>query len=196
MPFTIAIDGPAASGKGTVARALALHFGFHHLDTGLLYRAVGARGGDPVAAARGLTAADLARDDLRSAEAGQAASRVAAIAEVRAQLIVFQRRFARQEPGAVLDGRDIGTVICPGAEVKLYVTASDRVRAARRAQELGADADEMLAQLRERDARDAARAVAPMRPAADAVLLDTSDMTIEAAFAVARDTVATRLGRG
>ncbi len=196
MPFTIAIDGPAASGKGTIARALAAHFGFHHLDTGLLYRAVGARGGDPVAAARGLTAADLARDDLRSAEAGQAASRVAAIAEVRAQLIVFQRRFARQEPGAVLDGRDIGTVICPGAEVKLYVTASDRVRAARRAQELGADADEMLAQLRERDARDAARAVAPMRPAADAVMLDTSDMTIEAAFAVARDTVATRLGRG
>jgi cytidylate kinase len=196
MPFTIAIDGPAASGKGTIARALAAHFGFHHLDTGLLYRAVGARGGDPVAAARGLTAADLARDDLRSAEAGQAASRVAAIAEVRAQLIVFQRRFARQEPGAVLDGRDIGTVICPGAEVKLYVTASDRVRAARRARELGADADEMLAQLRERDARDAARAVAPMRPAADAVLLDTSDMTIEAAFAVARDTVATRLGRG
>ncbi|MFC3528939.1 (d)CMP kinase [Paracoccus mangrovi] len=196
MPFTIAIDGPAASGKGTIARALAAHFGFHHLDTGLLYRAVGARGGDPVAAARGLTAADLARDDLRSAEAGQAASRVAAIAEVRAELIVFQRRFARQEPGAVLDGRDIGTVICPGAEVKLYVTASDRVRAARRARELGADADEMLAQLRERDARDAARAVAPMRPAADAVLLDTSDMTIEAAFAVARDTVATRLGRG
>lgn len=196
MPFTIAIDGPAASGKGTIARALAAHFGFHHLDTGLLYRAVGARGGDPVAAARGLTAADLARDDLRSAEAGQAASRVAAIAEVRAQLIVFQRRFARQEPGAVLDGRDIGTVICPGAEVKLYVTASDRVRAARRARELGADADEMLAQLRERDARDAARAVAPMRPAADAVMLDTSDMTIEAAFAVARDTVATRLGRG
>ncbi|WP_374424326.1 d(CMP) kinase [Paracoccus sp. (in: a-proteobacteria)] len=196
MPFTIAIDGPAASGKGTIARALAAHFGFHHLDTGLLYRAVGARGGDPVAAARGLTAADLARDDLRSAEAGQAASRVAAIAEVRAELIVFQRRFARQEPGAVLDGRDIGTVICPGAEVKLYVTASDRVRAARRAQELGADADEMLAQLRERDARDAARAVAPMRPAADAVMLDTSDMTIEAAFAVARDTVATRLGRG
>ena len=196
MPFTIAIDGPAASGKGTIARALAAQFGFHHLDTGLLYRAVGARGGDPVAAARGLTAADLARDDLRSAEAGQAASRVAAIAEVRAELIVFQRRFARQEPGAVLDGRDIGTVICPGAEVKLYVTASDRVRAARRARELGADADEMLAQLRERDARDAARAVAPMRPAADAVLLDTSDMTIEAAFAVARDTVATRLGRG
>ena len=183
MPFTIAIDGPAASGKGTVARALALHFGFHHLDTGLLYRAVGARGGDPVAAARGLTAADLARDDLRSAEAGQAASRVAAIAEVRAQLIVFQRRFARQEPGAVLDGRDIGTVICPMAELKLYITASDAVRAARRALELGAELAQVLADLRERDARDAARDVAPMRPADDAVLLDTSEMTIDEAVA-------------
>ncbi len=196
MPFTIAIDGPAASGKGTIARALARHFGFHHLDTGLLYRAVGARGGDPVAAARSLSPADLARGDLRSAEAGQAASRVAAIPEVRAELVVFQRRFALQEPGAVLDGRDIGTVICPGAEVKLYVTASDRVRAGRRARELGADDDEMLAQLRERDARDAERAAAPMRPAADAMMLDTSDMSIEAAITVARNAVAARLGQG
>lgn len=196
MPFTIAIDGPAASGKGTIARALARHFGFHHLDTGLLYRAVGARGGDPVAAARSLSPADLARGDLRSAEAGQAASRVAAIPEVRAELVVFQRRFALQEPGAVLDGRDIGTVICPGAEVKLYVTASDRVRAGRRARELGADEGEMLAQLRERDARDAERAAAPMRPAADAMMLDTSDMSIEAAITVARNAVAARLGQG
>ena len=196
MPFTIAIDGPAASGKGTIARALARHFGFHHLDTGLLYRAVGARGGDPVAAARSLSSADLARGDLRSAEAGHAASRVAAIPEVRAELVVFQRRFALQEPGAVLDGRDIGTVICPGAEVKLYVTASDRVRAGRRARELGADEDEMLAQLRERDARDAERAAAPMRPAADAMMLDTSDMSIEAAITVARNAVAARLGQG
>ena len=196
MPFTIAIDGPAASGKGTIARALARHFGFHHLDTGLLYRAVGARGGDPVAAARSLSPADLARGDLRSAEAGQAASRVAAIPEVRAELVVFQRRFALQEPGAVLDGRDIGTVICPGAEVKLYVTASDRVRAGRRARELGADEDEMLAQLRERDARDAERAAAPMRPAADAMMLDTSDMSIEAAITVARNAVAARLVQG
>ena len=139
MPFTIAIDGPAASGKGTIARALALRFSFHHLDTGLLYRAVGARGGDPIAAARSLSAEDLARGDLRSAEAGQAASRVAAIPEVRAALVAFQRAFARQEPGAVLDGRDIGTVICPLAEVKLYVTASDQIRARRRALELGAD---------------------------------------------------------
>ena len=183
MPFTIAIDGPAASGKGTIARALALHFGFHHLDTGLLYRAVGAKGGDPVEAARSLAAADLDRADLRSAEAGQAASRVAAIPEVRAALVAFQRSFARREPGAVLDGRDIGTVICPMAELKLYITASDAVRAARRALELGAELAQVLADLRERDARDAARDVAPMRPAEDAVLLDTSEMTIDEAVA-------------
>lgn len=189
MPFTIAIDGPAASGKGTIARALALRFSFHHLDTGLLYRAVGARGGDPIAAANSLSPEDLARGDLRSAEAGQAASRVAAIPEVRAALVAFQRAFARQEPGAVLDGRDIGTVICPMAEVKLYVTASDQIRARRRALELGADEARMLAELRERDARDAARDVAPMRPADDAILLDTSEMSIEAAVARAVETV-------
>ncbi|RCW88913.1 (d)CMP kinase [Paracoccus lutimaris] len=189
MPFTIAIDGPAASGKGTIARALALRFSFHHLDTGLLYRAVGARGGDPIAAANSLSPEDLARGDLRSAEAGQAASRVAAIPEVRAALVAFQRAFARQEPGAVLDGRDIGTVICPMAEVKLYVTASDQIRARRRALELGADEARMLVELRERDARDAARDVAPMRPADDAILLDTSEMSIEAAVARAVETV-------
>ncbi|WP_313353257.1 (d)CMP kinase [Paracoccus sp. (in: a-proteobacteria)] len=183
MPFTIAIDGPAASGKGTIARALARHFGFVHLDTGLLYRAVGAMGGDPVAAARRLVPNDLDREDLRSAEAGQAASRVAAIPEVRTALIDFQRRFARTEPGAVLDGRDIGTVICPEAELKLYVTATDAVRARRRALELGADEVRILSELRERDARDAARAVAPMRPAEDALLLDTSEMTIDEAVA-------------
>ncbi|MDF3605417.1 d(CMP) kinase [Paracoccus sp. DMF-8] len=179
MPFTIAIDGPAASGKGTIARALAGHFGFAHLDTGLLYRAVGARGGDPVQAALDLSPADLARDDLRTAAAGQAASRVAAIPLVRAALVDFQRRFARQDPGAVLDGRDIGTVICPEAEIKLYVTASDEIRAHRRALELGADPAQILRELRERDARDAARDVAPMRPADDAVLLDTSRMSID-----------------
>lgn len=195
MPFTIAIDGPAASGKGTIARALSAHFGFHHLDTGLLYRATGARGGDPVAAARSLTAADLARDDLRSAEAGQAASRVAAIPEVREALVVFQREFARLEPGAVLDGRDIGTVICPLAEVKLFVTASDQVRADRRAAELGADPVEMLAQLRERDARDASRATAPMRPAEDSVLLDTSDLPIAEAVSIAITIVETARNR-
>ncbi|MEZ5725371.1 MAG: d(CMP) kinase [Paracoccaceae bacterium] len=178
MPFTIAIDGPAASGKGTIARALAQRFRFHHLDTGLLYRAVGAKGGDPVAAALGLTVEDLAREDLRSSEAGQAASRVAAIPEVRAALVDYQRRFARQEPGAVLDGRDIGTVICPEAELKLYVTASDEVRALRRASELGADPAETLAALRERDARDSARATAPLRAAEDAVTLDTTEMSV------------------
>lgn len=185
MPFVIAIDGPAASGKGTVARALARHFGFPHLDTGLLYRATGLRGGDPVAAARSLTPADLARDDLRSAAAGQAASRIATIPEVRAALLAFQHRFAAQEPGAVLDGRDIGTVICPDAPVKLYVVASDEVRAARRAVELGADPVQMLAELRERDRRDSDRAAAPLRPAADAVLIDTSNLAIEEAVAAA-----------
>ncbi|MDO5703877.1 MAG: (d)CMP kinase [Paracoccus sp. (in: a-proteobacteria)] len=194
MPFIIAIDGPAASGKGTIARALAAHFGFHHLDTGLLYRAVGAKGGDPVAAAQGLSAADLARHDLRSAEAGQAASRVAAIPEVRSALTDFQRRYAAQEPGAVLDGRDIGTVICPDAAVKLYVVAEDHVRARRRAAELGADADRILAELRERDARDAARTAAPLRAADDAVVLDTTTMDIDAAVAEAVRIVRGALG--
>lgn len=190
MPFIIAIDGPAASGKGTIARALAAHFGFHHLDTGLLYRATGAKGGDPVAAARGLGPADLARDDLRSAGAGQAASRIAAIPEVRAALVDFQHRFASQEPGAVLDGRDIGTVICPEAALKLYVVASDEVRASRRAAELGADPAVMLAELRERDRRDSERATAPLRPADDAVILDTSALTIDEAVAQAIAAVA------
>lgn len=194
MPFIIAIDGPAASGKGTIARALAAHFGFHHLDTGLLYRATGVKGGDAVAAAQGLQAADLARPDLRSAEAGQAASRVAAIPAVRAALVDFQHRFAAQEPGAVLDGRDIGTVICPDAQVKLYVVASDEVRARRRAVELGADPAEMLAQLRERDQRDRDRAIAPLRPADDAVLIDTSDLSIDQAIAAAIATVETARG--
>ena len=194
MPFTIAIDGPAASGKGTIARALADEFGLAHLDTGLLYRAVGALGGDPVAAAHALRPEDLRRPDLRTAEAGQAASRVAAIPEVRAALVAFQRRFARAEPGAVLDGRDIGTVICPEAEVKLYVIASDETRAARRAAELGADPAETLAQLRERDARDAARDAAPMRPADDALVLDTTALTIAAAIEAARAAVLARRG--
>lgn len=189
MPFTIAIDGPAASGKGTLARALAARFGFAHLDTGLLYRAVGAMGGDPIKAAQNLQAADLQRADLRSAEAGQAASRIAAIPEVRAALLEFQRRFAMTEPGAVLDGRDIGTVICPTAQVKLYVTASDQIRARRRARELGADEAQMLRELRERDARDAVRDVAPMKPASDAITLDTSEMSIDDAIATAVEIV-------
>ncbi len=185
MIFTVAIDGPAAAGKGTISRAVALRFGFSHLDTGLLYRAVGAVGGDPVQAAQTLTAADLARDDLRSMAAGQAASRVAVIPEVRAALVDFQRRFARAPGGAVLDGRDIGTVICPQAEVKLYVTASAPVRAHRRWLEVGGDAAQVLAEVMERDARDMGRADAPLRAAPDAVILDTSDMGIDSVVAMA-----------
>jgi len=196
MRFTVAIDGPAAAGKGTIARAVARAFGFAHLDTGVLYRAVGVRaakegGGriDPdqaAAIAAALTPQDLARDDLRTASAGQAASEVAALPAVRAALLAFQRAFARREGGAVLDGRDIGTVICPEAEAKLYVTASDAVRAARRQAELaGADLATVLADLRERDARDASRATAPLRPADDALLLHTTELTIDAAVAEA-----------
>lgn len=196
MIFTVAIDGPAAAGKGTIGRALAAHFGLAHLDTGVLYRAVGAKGGDPVLAAQTLSEADLNRPDLRTLEAGQAASRVAAIGAVRDALTAFQRAFARREGGAVLDGRDIGTVICPGAEVKLYVTATPEVRAKRRWREVGGDPAVVLAEVRERDARDMTRALAPLKPAEDAIVLDTSEMSIEAAVATALAVVAQRLQRG
>lgn len=196
MIFTVAIDGPAAAGKGTIGRAVAAAFGFAHLDTGLLYRAVGVQalhdGRGVIDAhwaaelARRLAPEDLARDDLRSARAGQAASKVAAMPEVRAALLDFQKRFARRDGGAVLDGRDIGTVICPQAEAKLFVSASDEARAARRQAELGAASfEDVLADLRARDARDAGRDVAPMVAAADALLLDTTDLTIDAAVAEA-----------
>ena len=193
MAFTIAIDGPAAAGKGTISRAVAAHFGFAHLDTGLLYRAVGQRmleGADPVAAAAALTPQDLARDGLRGADAAQAASKVATIPEVRAALLDFQRAFARRAGGAVLDGRDIGTVICPEAEVKLFITASPEVRARRRHAELrsaGSDMtyDAVLADVLERDARDRDRSTAPLKPAHDAVLIDTSTLDIAAATAAA-----------
>ncbi|QIE46553.1 (d)CMP kinase [Pseudohalocynthiibacter aestuariivivens] len=193
MAFTVAIDGPAAAGKGTVARQVAAHFGFGHLDTGLLYRATGRRtldGLTPIEAARALRADDLDAQDLRSPEVAQAASRVAAIPEVRAALVDFQRAFARRDGGAVLDGRDIGTVICPEAEVKLYVTASDDIRAARRHIELTGKGHDItygavLEDLRQRDARDSARATAPLKPAEDAVHLDTSQLTIEEAVAAA-----------
>lgn len=196
--FTVAIDGPAAAGKGTLSRALAQSFGFAHLDTGALYRAVGVKGGDPIHAAQNLSAEDLARDDLRSLEAGQAASRVAAIPEVRAALLEFQRRFARAVGGAVLDGRDIGTVICPEAEVKLFVTASPEIRARRRWLEIGGQTqaksfDTVLAEVRERDERDMNRADAPLRPAADAVALDTSNLSPGEAVAMAHALVALRL---
>jgi len=198
MALTIAIDGPAAAGKGTIGRALAAHFGFAHLDTGLLYRATGRRmlaGLDPVEAARSLRAEDLEADDLRSPEVSQAASHVAAIPEVRQALMDFQRAFARRAGGAVLDGRDIGTVICPEAEVKLFVTASDAERARRRHLELirsnhDVTLEEVAEDLRQRDARDSARATAPLKPAADAYRLDTSSMTIEEAIAKAIEIVA------
>ncbi len=195
MRFTVAIDGPAAAGKGTIARAIAARFGLAHLDTGLLYRAVAAKGGDPVAAARALTEADLAAPGLRSEAAGEAASRVAAIPAVRAALLDFQRAFARREGGAVLDGRDIGTVVCPEAEVKLYVTASPEVRAHRRWLEQGGEAEGVLAEVRARDARDAGRAVAPLARAPDALVLDTSAMSVDEAVARAASAVAARLRR-
>jgi cytidylate kinase len=191
--FTVAIDGPAAAGKGTIAKAIAAAFGFAHLDSGLLYRAIGLAaeaGADPVKAAQALKAEDLDEGVLRTAGAAKAASVVAVIPEVRAALVGFQQRFARQPGGAVLDGRDIGTVICPEAEVKLYVTASAEVRAARRFKELsaaGAQAtlEGVLADVRARDARDSERATAPMRAASDALRLDTSQMQIDEAVAAA-----------
>ena len=190
--FTVAIDGPAAAGKGTISKAVAAHFGFAHLDTGLLYRAVGAQvlqGANPVEAAQTLTPLAFA-GDLRTAEIAQAASKAAAIPQVRAALVDFQREFAKRDGGAVLDGRDIGTVICPEAEVKLYVTASAQVRAERRFLELSVkDAtvmrDSVLADVQARDARDSERATAPLRPADDAVILDTSEMDIETAVTAA-----------
>ncbi len=193
MSFAIAIDGPAAAGKGTLSKAIAASLGFAHLDTGLLYRAVGAKtllGVEPLRAAQELTAEDLDNPNLRTADVAQAASKVAVIAEVRAALVDFQRAFARRAGGAVLDGRDIGTVICPNADVKLFVTASAEVRAERRFLELSAKGSELtreqvLADVLERDDRDMNRAEAPMKPAEDAIRLDTSDLGIEDAFAQA-----------
>ena len=198
--LVIAIDGPAASGKGTLARRLAEHFKLPHLDTGLLYRATACAlldEGLPLddeeaatAAARGLSLTDFDDARLRSREMGEAASVVAALPQVRAELVDLQRRFAAREEGAVLDGRDIGTVICPKARVKIFVTASPETRAQRRALELARRGEEVdyptiLADVKKRDARDSARAVAPLKAAADAVTLDTSDLDIEAAFRAA-----------
>lgn len=204
-PKVIALDGPAASGKGTLARCLARHYGFAHLDTGVLYRGVAwialDRGIDPadaLAAAR--IAADFSLDQiddapLRSREVGAAASIVAANADVRRALLEFQRAFAANPPdgasGAVLDGRDIGTVVCPDACVKFYVFASPEERARRRLAELRQSRPDLafetvLADLQERDARDAARADAPMKPAPDAEHINTTDMSIEAVVAAAR----------
>ncbi len=193
MSFCIAIDGPAASGKGTISRAVAARFGFEHLDTGLLYRAVGQlvlQGTEPLEAARALVAEDLRSDGLRTPEVAQAASRVAVIPEVRAVLLDFQRAFATRVGGAVLDGRDIGTVICPDAPVKLFVTASAEIRAERRFKELLAGGHDVtqegvLDDVRARDARDAGRSDAPMVVATDAIVIDTSGMAIEDAVSAA-----------
>ncbi|HEU0223223.1 MAG TPA: (d)CMP kinase [Paracoccaceae bacterium] len=215
MKFVVAIDGPAAAGKGTIARAVAARFGFAHLDTGLLYRAVGAKAletsrgvideGMAELIAGRLSEADLARPDLRTARVAQAASRVAAMPGVRRALLDFQRRFAARDGGAVLDGRDIGTVVCPDADMKFFVTASDEVRAARRYEELSAAGaattlERVAAELRQRDLRDAGRSAAPLARAEDAVLLDTSELSIDAAVtkavAVIEQRLQGRIGQG
>lgn len=196
----VAIDGPAASGKGTIARRLAAHFGLPHLDTGLLYRATaraliddGGRLDDPQAAqaaARGLSLTEFDEARLRGREMGEAASVVAALSEVRAALVGLQRDFAHRLGGAVLDGRDIGTIIAPDADVKIFVTASPETRAQRRALELRArgesvDYAAVLDDIRKRDARDSGRAAAPLKAAPDAHVLDTTDLDIDGAFAAA-----------
>ncbi|RMF08356.1 MAG: (d)CMP kinase [Alphaproteobacteria bacterium] len=206
----IALDGPAAAGKGTLGRALAAHYRLPYLDTGVLYRATArdvlAAGGDPeneedcVRAARALDPATFDDPELRRPEIGEAASKIARIPAVRKVLLDYQRRFARNPRGAILDGRDIGTVVCPDADVKLFVTASPEARARRRHAELAAAGstlsfEEVLAQVRERDERDARRALSPMRPAADAHLLDTTDLGIEAAFKAAVDIIDTAVGK-
>ena len=203
--FVVALDGPAASGKGTLGRKIADHFGFAYLDTGSLYRGVAwlilQAGADPEneeaagLAARGYSQKALKDANLRTAEIAAAASKVAAIPAVRSALLDFQRNFARTppegEPGAVLDGRDIGTIVCPDADLKFFVVADPEIRAKRRFLELKptrpdiTEAD-VFADLKVRDARDAAREDAPMVQADDAELLDTTHLTIEAAFAAAR----------
>jgi CMP/dCMP kinase len=200
----IAIDGPAASGKGTLGKRLAAHFGLRHLDTGLLYRAVakalldqGCSLDDRARATAAARALDPARFDeaaLKSHAVGEAASIVSAIPEVRAALVAYQRAFAAGPPGAVLDGRDIGTVIAPEADVKIFVTATPRERARRRARELAAqglaaDEADILADIERRDQRDRSRAVAPLAPAPDAHLLDTTHLDIDAAVRAAIDIV-------
>ncbi|CUX53889.1 (d)CMP kinase [Agrobacterium sp. LC34] len=201
MTFTIAIDGPAAAGKGTLSRRIAEIYGFHHLDTGLTYRATakalldaGLPLDDEAVAEKVALELDLAgldRSVLSRHDIGEAASKIAVMTRVRRALVKAQQRFAAREPGTVLDGRDIGTVVCPDAPVKLYVTASADVRARRRYDEIlanggEADYDAIFAEVRQRDERDMGRADSPLKPAEDAHLLDTSEMSIEAAFQAAR----------
>ena len=205
----IAIDGPAASGKGTLGKRLAEHFGFAHLDTGLLYRAVarvlldrGLALADQDAATHVAQTLDVGHLDdprLRGAEMGEAASVISAYQPVRDALLAFQRGFAGQPPGAVLDGRDIGTVVCPHADVKLFITASPEERARRRHQEIlgrgeTVDYGTILADIRRRDERDMNRSTAPLKPAQDAVLLDTTHFDADAAFRAALDLVAGQSG--
>jgi cytidylate kinase len=193
MPFTITIDGPAAAGKGTLSKMMSKELSLPHLDTGLLFRVTGRRvmdGQDPLVAAGSIKASDLDRKDLRSAEVGQAASEVSAIPEVRKILTDFQKTFARQPGGAILDGRCIGIEICPEAQVKIFVTASDEVRATRRWKELvvtnpDLTVEDVLGDLQTRDTRDASRATAPMKAAPGALLLDTSYLTINEALDMA-----------
>lgn len=211
MPLLIAIDGPAASGKGTLAKRLAAHYGLPHLDTGLLYRAValalidaGRALDDEAAAARAASALEagmLGDPRLRERAMGEAASRISTVPAVRAGLLAWQRRFAADPQGAVLDGRDIGTVVCPEARIKLFITASSAERARRRHLELAARGeaatlDAILADIEARDARDAARAAAPLRMAADAVRLDTTELDADAAFSRARGIVEHARGDG
>jgi cytidylate kinase len=205
----IAVDGPAASGKGTIARALAAHLGLPHMDTGLLYRAVALNlwrwGGDPASEFEALRAADMLSidpddEELRSEPVSRIASSISAYPSVRAALLKRQQDFAQQPGGAVLDGRDIGTVIAPAADVKLFVTASPEVRSQRRVRELlergmPAHYEDVLADIRARDARDSSRKVAPLKTAADAIILDTSDFDREAAIAEAIRLVEERLVR-
>ena len=203
----IAIDGPAASGKGTLGKRLASHYGLRHLDTGLIYRAVAQALLDAghalddaaraAAVARSLDAKRFDEIGLKSHAIGEAASRVSTIPEVRAAVLAFQRQFGRTPPGAVLDGRDIGTVIFPDADVKIFVTAAPEVRARRRAAEFEAAGHkigeaEVLADILRRDARDTTRAIAPLKPAPDARVLDTTNLDIEAAFRAAVDLVERR----
>ena len=205
----IAIDGPAASGKGTLARRLARHFGLRHLDTGLTYRAVAAAllaqglplGDEAIAIemAHNLDLAQMDKSVLSAHEIGEAASRVAVLGGLREELVNLQRRFANEPPGAVLDGRDIGTVVCPDATVKLFVTASPEARARRRTEEMLSKGQEanyasVLDDLKRRDERDSKRTVAPMRQADDAVLLDTTEMDIETAFQAAVDIISRARG--
>ena len=187
--IVIAIDGPAASGKGTVSKAISEKLRFNYLDTGKLYRAIGAKyleGYQPVAAAQGLESSDLDKYDLQKPEIAQAASEIASIPEVRAALLEFQRNFSKKSPGAVLDGRDIGTVVCPDANIKIFLTASLEARAKRRYIELckhdkKIGFETILEQIRQRDARDQTRSSSPMVAASDAKIFDTSKLSINEA---------------